>query len=380
MYFLDELDDWKLYRRRVILPLDEKDKRHNSMAFILSPNLEGTKSVFNNPLLVARYYNSYYMERAILYYVNQENSIEEFNDEYITEAKLYDDSDMKISWEGYSHYIQEAKGNLKPDWFESQCNKLKIRKSKISSVHIKVSEKRYDSTKNIINLVPFNRYPKDFKSYANYCHFSALMWMVYQENPTINSWLCMAIALKESGVSGLYSKKDWPFNFNLGVVCRSLDLYEKENGRQAYISDIIKGYKGEKKLNITIGDILSLLGKDLRKELESANKQLKSFLEKFQQLNLDRVDRMWLRKQIQRFSKWIKEKLSSIRLKIVLSLKGMMKPIKEALALIEPILKPPSLDTIITWANNIIKVWMKPYEKIVTFAVCNAPAVTAGKI
>ena len=103
------------------------------------------------------------------------------------------------------------------------------------------------------------------------------------------------------------------------------------------------------------------------KELESANKQLKSFLEKFQQLNLDRVDRMWLRKQIQRFSKWIKEKLSSIRLKIVLSLKGMMKPIKEALALIEPILKPPSLDTIITWANNIIKVWMKPYEKIVTF-------------
>ena len=103
------------------------------------------------------------------------------------------------------------------------------------------------------------------------------------------------------------------------------------------------------------------------KELQSTNKQLQSFLEKFQQLNLDRIDRMWLRKQIQRFSKWIKEKLSSIRLKIVLSLKGMMKPIKDALALIEPILKPPSLDTIITWANNIIKVWMKPYEKIVTF-------------
>ena len=103
------------------------------------------------------------------------------------------------------------------------------------------------------------------------------------------------------------------------------------------------------------------------KELESANKQLKSFLQKFQQLNLDKIDRMWLRKQIQRFSKWIKEKLSSIRLKIVLSLKGMMKPIKEALAIIEPLLKPPSLDTIITWANNIIKAWMGPYEKVVTF-------------
>ena len=270
MYFLDELDSWKLYRRNVLLPLDEKDKRHNSVAFILSPNLEGTKEVFYNPMLIARYYNAYYMERAILYYVNQENSIDEFDDEYITEAELYDKNSMHISWNGYSHYIQDAKKHLKPEWFEEQCSKLKIRESKVSDIHIKIMEKRYDSTKDTIYLVPSNRYPSDFKSYENYCHFSALMWIIYQENPTINSWLCMAIALKESGVGSLYNKKEWPFNFNLGIVYRSLDAYENTNGRGAYINNIVKGYKGETKLDISFGDIFSLLGKDLQKELEPA--------------------------------------------------------------------------------------------------------------
>ena len=207
MYFLDELDDWRLYRRNVILPLDEKDKRHNSMAFILSPNLEGTKDVFNNPMLVARYYNAYYIERAFMYYVNQENSVEEFEGDYITEAELYDKNSIRISWSGYSHYITEAKKYLKIDWFKRQCEKLKIRKSKISNINIKIMEKRYDSTKDTIYLVPNTRYPSDFKSYENYCHFCAFMWIIYQENPNINSWLCMAIALKESGVAALYNKR-----------------------------------------------------------------------------------------------------------------------------------------------------------------------------
>lgn len=268
MYFLDELDNWKLYRRKVILPLDEKDKRHNSMAFILSPNIEGTKDVLYNPMLVARYYNSYYIERAILYYINQENSIEEFNGDYVTEAELYDNNSISIKWEGYDHNVKEAKKYININWFYKQCSEFKVKKSKISDIKIKILEKRLDSTKDTIYLVPNNRYPGHFKSYENYCYFSAYMWFIYQINPEINHWLCMAIALKESGVSSLYNKNNWPFNFNLGVICRSLDLYESSNGRLSYINDIIKGYKGENKLDVRIGDILSLLSRDIQKELK----------------------------------------------------------------------------------------------------------------
>ena len=268
MYFLDELDSWKLYRRQVLLPLDETNKRYNSACILLSPNLEATKAIFTNPLLIARYYNGYYMERAYLYYVNQENSIEEFDDNYITEVSLYDDKTFKITWNGYSHYVGEAKKYITEKWLLEQCNAFKIRPSKIGDINVEISESLKYSTKNTLYLLPNTRTPKDFKSYKNYCYFSAIMYIMYQINPNINPWICMAIGLKESRVSGMYSRNDWPFNFNLGIACRSLELYEKEYGRAAYVNEIIKGYKPERKLDITTGDIFSLLGRDLEKELD----------------------------------------------------------------------------------------------------------------
>ena len=67
MYFLDELEDFRLYRRTVLLPLNEKDKRHTGLAYILSPNLKGTENILTlNSLLIARYYESFYTERAVL--------------------------------------------------------------------------------------------------------------------------------------------------------------------------------------------------------------------------------------------------------------------------------------------------------------------------
>ena len=98
MYFLDELDNMRLYRRSVLLPINEKDKKHTSLAFILSPNMEGTKKVFYNGMMIGKYYNSFYTERAVLYYINQEGEIEYLdNGEYIIEkANLFEPADMKI--------------------------------------------------------------------------------------------------------------------------------------------------------------------------------------------------------------------------------------------------------------------------------------------
>ena len=269
MYFLDELDDYRLYKRSVLLPINEKDKRHTGLAYILSPNMDGTKSVFYNSLLVNRYYNAFYTERAVLYYVNQEGSIDYFDsDMYITEkADLFNPSDMKISYTGYDHNISEVKKYLNPKWFSRQMDIFKINKKKIDQINIVIKGSLENSTKDTIYLVPHNKYHSSFKSYENFCHFSAYMWLFYQMNPEINEWLCMACALKESGVSNLYKKHDWPYHYNLGVICRSLDRYENENGRAVYINDIIRGYNGLNKLETSIGDLLTLLAKDLERDL-----------------------------------------------------------------------------------------------------------------
>ena len=271
MYFLDELENMKLYRRNVLLPIDEKDKRHNSMAYLVTPDMDATKSILYNPLLVGRYYNGYYIERAVMRYINMEGNIDYFDDEYvsITEAELFDGKSIDIRYSGYSHYISTAKKCLSEKWFLKQFEEYKINYRKIDTIDIQILEQRRDSTRDTIYLVPGNKTPSQFKTNSNYYHYCALMWIFYQANPKINDWLCMALALKESGVSGLYNKYNWKFNYNLGVICRALDTYEKDHSRIQYITDMIYSGNGLNKLNVSINDLLSLLGRDLQKEIES---------------------------------------------------------------------------------------------------------------
>lgn len=271
MYFLDELDNYRLYRRSVLLPIDEKNKKHNCAAFLLSPNIEGTKDIFRNSLLVNRYYNAFYTERAVLYYVNQENVIEEIVGDFVSDTvSLYDDSNMQIQFNGYDHNISDVKSVLTKKWFKSKIDEFKISPKKIKEIPITILESRKDSTGNMIYVVPKYRYPKEFKSYENFCYFNALVWLFNQANPEINDWLCYALALKESGVSSLYAKREWPFHYNLGIICRSLDLFEENNSRAAYISELIKGYNGLAKLEIRIDDMFSLLGKELGSSLKKS--------------------------------------------------------------------------------------------------------------
>lgn len=271
MYFLDELDNYRLYRRSVLLPIDEKNKKHNCAAFLLSPNIEGTKDIFRNSLLVNRYYNAFYTERAVLYYVNQENVIEEIVGDFVSgTVSLYDDSNIQIQFNGYDHNISDVKSVLTKKWFKSKIDEFKINPKKIKEIPITILESRKDSTGNMIYVVPKYRYPKEFKSYENFCYFNALVWLFNQANPEINDWLCYALALKESGVSSLYAKREWPFHYNLGIICRSLDLFEENNSRAAYISELIKGYNGLAKLEIRIDDMFSLLGKELGSSLKKS--------------------------------------------------------------------------------------------------------------
>lgn len=271
MYFLDELDNYRLYRRSVLLPIDEKNKKHNCAAFLLSPNIEGTKDIFRNSLLVNRYYNAFYTERAVLYYVNQENVIEEIVGDFVSDTvSLYDDSNIQIQFNGYDHNISDVKSVLTKKWFKSKIDEFKINPKKIKEIPITILESRKDSTGNMIYVVPKYRYPKEFKSYENFCYFNALVWLFNQANPEINDWLCYALALKESGVSSLYAKREWPFHYNLCIICRSLDLFEENNSRAAYISELIKGYNGLAKLEIRIDDMFSLLGKELGSSLKKS--------------------------------------------------------------------------------------------------------------
>ena len=104
------------------------------------------------------------------------------------------------------------------------------------------------------------------------------------------------------------------------------------------------------------------------KELKSYNTVLEKYIEQFNEINLDNVDRTWLRKQVEKFVTWLKDKLNKLRQKIIDGLKGMIQPIKEFLTLIEPIVNISiSLDTVVSWAMSVISFFMKPYMTVVQF-------------
>lgn len=326
MYFLDELENYRLYRRSVLLPIDEKNKKHNCAAFLLSPNIEGTKDVFRNSLLVNRYYNAFYTERAVLYYVNQENVIEEFVGDFVSDTvSLYDNNSIQIRFDGYDHNISDVKSILTAKWFKSKIEEFKINSKKITEIPITILESRKDSTEKMIYVVPKYRYPKEFKSYEKFCYYNAYIWLFKQANPDINDWLCYALALKESGVSSLYNKKEWPFHYNLGVICRALDLYEQNNSRATYINELIKGYDGLSKLEIRIDDIFSLLGKELGSSLK------KSFYENSMPIS-DTTDIIF---EDSSYNPLFKKTIMKNRIKTTKELKDFYEKIKEEFSVIK---------------------------------------------
>lgn len=76
--YLNEINNEVLYKRKFFLPINEEDKRHNSMIFLLSNNFMGSYELRNNPfaLNLNKSFMSYYMESNVKYYINlQENSI-----------------------------------------------------------------------------------------------------------------------------------------------------------------------------------------------------------------------------------------------------------------------------------------------------------------
>ena len=221
MYFLDELQDMKLYRRRVLLPIDDKDKNHGSLAYILSPKqVDGLLDIMNSNILIPRYFRGYYMERAVMYYINHENEFEEFpEEELITETSLYNESNPKVSVTGWSSQNKEIKSILTSDFFNNAFEKFDEKTP--DKIKIKCEDNwNYKST-SYISILPKSYYNEShFFKYDIYCSFTAWLWIMQNIYPGMNDSLCLSVAFCESGLAERYctDKKawlGWPFNKDL---------------------------------------------------------------------------------------------------------------------------------------------------------------------
>lgn len=244
MYFLDELENMKLYRRKVAFPINEKDKKHGSAAIILSPkSIEGLKSVLRNDMIIPKYFNGYYTERAVMYYINHENGFEEIDDELesITETKLYS-GESRIKYIGTSSRVRDLKKYLSDKDFKKCYNMFD--KKMPESITVKLEDSWNYEEFNYVSILPEDYYNQShFVDYKTYCSFACWLWTIHDIYPTINQSLAYAIAFIESGLFKIYKEDKkkylaWPFNKELLTPILALYTYKEKRGETEYIKYI----------------------------------------------------------------------------------------------------------------------------------------------
>lgn len=76
MIFIDELEKMKVYKRPFYMPINENNKKKGSLMFLLTPNYKSSLNVLRNPLMInKKLFSSYFIEKDITYYLNQENML-----------------------------------------------------------------------------------------------------------------------------------------------------------------------------------------------------------------------------------------------------------------------------------------------------------------
>lgn len=100
MVVLDDLKNLVLYKKPFFLPIDENDKKHNSLIMLLTPNYQSSMAAMNAPYIInRRYFESYYLEKNVYRYIKQQDGV--------GESVLMDSHDP-------GEYVSISENNLSP--------------------------------------------------------------------------------------------------------------------------------------------------------------------------------------------------------------------------------------------------------------------------
>ena len=94
MIFIDEMQNLKIYRRPMFLPYEDKDKKHGSILYLLTPNYVSSTEEMKLPYVINRkYFESYYFEKDITKFLGKSAALKEAAEEIDTNS-VYNDFDF----------------------------------------------------------------------------------------------------------------------------------------------------------------------------------------------------------------------------------------------------------------------------------------------
>lgn len=241
MFFIDELDSNKLYKRNFLLPIDEKNKKKHGICFLMGTSYQSSKNLMNYKYLVNKYYNSYYVERAVLYYINQESGELILNDETILnesiDSILGDNDRYVITYKGYTDDVNEVSKIITPDMIKEIADEYGIKVPKEITVQVMRRQKCPPSTKDTIYVSSRYSYNKRLKNYNAYLKF-CVMESILSNIKKLNKSLAYGTMLYDSDMYFIH-KTDWIFGNNFKTLCRAIDFYVKKNNHKTFARQIV---------------------------------------------------------------------------------------------------------------------------------------------
>lgn len=244
MYFIDEIPNLIVKHKPFLLPINDNDRKKGSVAVLLTPNYKSSMDILHSRYITNRYYNSYYMRRPVMYYIDgsKEEPVEESTVLLKDYEKLFDKPKVNFVFEGLESDIKALEevieGNFLSNIEKGLPNEIKfpnsikvilyrggsLREPTTTEVYI---ESRYTYNKNI------------FDTYEKYVNFTFIVYLINRVNPSINRSLLYATALVESG---LYKEdiNTWKFSKKLKNLCFAVNKYINKNRREYYKDIILK--------------------------------------------------------------------------------------------------------------------------------------------
>lgn len=238
MYFLDEIIKNKVTRKKVLLPLNSKDKKKGSMAYLLTPSSESSKKILSDQTLVkSKYFFSYYMERSVLYYID--NTKEVAIPASVNEVSLgcfLKDTD-NFTFIGFEHdteiVIRYFRDNI---YYVEHKFGAKVSKDTVVSISNDPS-KQYCEKDKVGILSPFKVDNNIYGSYENYMKMFMYLMVIKNVNPNINESLLIGSALYFADIITPSSRKY--FSSNAVKMVKYIKLYIKATSEESFIADIV---------------------------------------------------------------------------------------------------------------------------------------------
>ena len=246
MFFIDELKDFKMYKKQFLYPINNANKKLDSAVILLSPNIDSSIGIINHGLANNKFIRSYYVEKSILYVIQHENGIPSLKrqDDVILES-IRDITLEKndVLYTGYPMDIEDVAPVINQDTVKSFCKKYKLDNVKYPiTVNIHRKTVCPESKNGIINVSTKYEYGnRIYKNYTAYLRYEMIEYLLKEYLPKSNNKfrdkMIAGVALYESGLYDIHKTK-WVFDPRLKTLCNYIDIYIGNHDENTFIKKL----------------------------------------------------------------------------------------------------------------------------------------------